>query len=106
MGIVDTPFFIRNGYGYDRGFDDFVWIRGQGDDTSPHERSDCRSTCTSESDRLVARTLTAAEEWLERHHKKTFLLYVDTRDSHEPWDAPEHYTFLHFPGYHGDHLHP
>ena len=27
MGVVDTPFFIRNGFGYDRGFDDFV---GQG----------------------------------------------------------------------------
>src|SRR3712207_136959 len=33
MGIVDTPFYIRNGFGYDRGFDDFVWVRGQGDDT-------------------------------------------------------------------------
>src|SRR2546422_993494 len=32
MGVVDTPFFIREGYGYDRGFDDFIWIRGQGDD--------------------------------------------------------------------------
>ncbi|MDP9479479.1 MAG: sulfatase-like hydrolase/transferase [Actinomycetota bacterium] len=40
MGIVDTPFFVRNGFGYDRGFDDFVWIRGQGDDTRPHERHD------------------------------------------------------------------
>ena len=28
MGIGDTPFLIRNGYGYDRGFDDFIWIRG------------------------------------------------------------------------------
>src|SRR5918995_253722 len=37
MGVVDTPFFIRNGFGYDRGFDDFVWVRGQGDDTRPHE---------------------------------------------------------------------
>jgi arylsulfatase A-like enzyme len=25
MGVVDTPFFIRNGFGYDRGFNDFVW---------------------------------------------------------------------------------
>ena len=24
MGVVDTPFFIRNGFGYDRGFDDFI----------------------------------------------------------------------------------
>jgi arylsulfatase A-like enzyme len=42
MGIVDTPFFIRNGFGYDRGFDDFIWVRGQGDDTRPQERADAR----------------------------------------------------------------
>ena len=24
MGVGDTPFLIRNGYGYDRGFDDFI----------------------------------------------------------------------------------
>ncbi|WP_166179866.1 sulfatase-like hydrolase/transferase [Rubrobacter tropicus] len=35
MGVVDTPFYIRNGFGYDRGFDDFIWVRGQGDDTRP-----------------------------------------------------------------------
>src|SRR3712207_9120863 len=92
MGIVDTPFFIRNGYGYDRGFDDFVWIRGQGDDTRPHERSDCRSTWTSESDRLVARTLTVAEEWLEKHYKENLFPFGDTWDPHETWDAPEDYT--------------
>ncbi len=29
MGIGDNPFLIRNGYGCDRGFHDFIWIRGQ-----------------------------------------------------------------------------
>jgi len=106
MGIVDTPFFIRNGYGYDRGFDDFVWIRGQGDDTRPHERSDYRATWRSESDRLVARTITAAEEWLERHYKEDFFLYVDTWDPHEPWDAPEYYTSLYLPDHAGRQLYP
>src|SRR5919202_5975851 len=66
MGVVDTPFFIRNGFGYDRGFDDFIWVRGQGDDTRPHERSDARSTWRSEEDRMVARTVTQAERWLEK----------------------------------------
>jgi len=106
MGVVDTPFFIRRGYGYDRGFDDFIWIRGQGDDTPPEERSDCRSTWTSESDRLVARTVTAAEQWLERHYKEQFFLYVDTWDPHEPWDAPDYYTALYRPGYEGRQLYP
>ena len=106
MGIVDTPFFIRNGYSYDRGFDDFIWIRGQGDDTRPHERSDYRATWTCEADRLVARTVSAAENWLERHYKEEFFLYVDTWDPHEPWDAPAYYTALYQPDYDGRQIYP
>src|SRR5215218_3653590 len=106
VGVVDTPFFVRSGYGYDRGFDDFVWVRGQGDDTRPQERSDYRATWRSESDRLVARTVTEAEHWLERHYKEQFFLYVDTWDPHEPWDAPEYYTNMYRPGYEGRQLYP
>jgi arylsulfatase A-like enzyme len=106
MGVVDTPFFIRGGYGYDRGFDDFIWIRGQGDDTRPHEREDARLTWVSEADRLVARTMSAAECWLERHYKEPFFLYVDTWDPHEPWDAPDYYTELYLPGYDGRRFYP
>src|SRR4028118_1331656 len=129
MGVVDTPFFIRNGFGYDRGFDDFVWVRGQGDDTRPHERAeagptrggqagrggggtgpreraDARSTWRSEEDRMVARTITEAERWLERHYDEQFFLYVDTWDPHEPWDAPEYYTAKYRPGYGGRQIYP
>jgi arylsulfatase A-like enzyme len=106
MGVVDTPFFIRNGYAYDRGFDDFIWIRGQGDDTRPQERTDARLTWTAEADRLVARTMTAAESWLERHYKEPFFLYVDTWDPHEPWDAPDYYAALYKPDYDGRHIYP
>ncbi len=106
MGVVDTPFFIRGGYGYDRGFDDFIWVRGQGDDTRPEERADARLTWRSEADRLVARTMTAAESWLERHYKEPFFLYVDTWDPHEPWDAPDYYTALYRPDYDGRQLYP
>ena len=106
MGIVDTPFYIRDGYGYDRGFNDFIWVRGQGDDTRPAERLDARSTWVSEADRLVARTMSAAEQWLERHYKEQFFLYVDTWDPHEPWDAPEYYTAWYKPDYDGRTLYP
>src|SRR5215211_3034967 len=106
MGVVDTPFFIRNGFGYDRGFDDFIWVRGQGDDTRPHERADARSTWRSEEDRMVARTVTQAERWLERHHEEQFFLYVDTWDPHEPWDAPEYYTKKYREGYDGEQIYP
>jgi arylsulfatase A-like enzyme len=106
MGIVDTPFYIRNGFGYDRGFDDFVWVRGQGDDTRPHERVDTRGMWRSEEDRMVARTMTEAERWLERHHDERFFLYVDTWDPHEPWDAPDYYTARYREGYAGEQLYP
>ena len=108
MGVVDTPYFVRGGFGYDRGFDDFIWVRGQGDDTRPSERSDYRLTWREESDRLVAKTVTEAEKWLERHHKdeEPFFLYVDTWDPHEPWDAPEYYTEKYRPGYEGRQLYP
>src|SRR5688500_11539071 len=92
VGVVDTPFFIRNGFGYDRGFDDFIWVRGKGDDTRPHERADARLTWRSEEDRMVARTLTQAERWLERHNEEQFFLYIDTWDPHEPRDAPDDHT--------------
>jgi arylsulfatase A-like enzyme len=106
MGVVDTPFFIRDGYGYDRGFDDFIWIRGQGDDTRPHERADARALWRSEADRLVARTMTAADNWLERHHQEPFFLYVDTWDPHEPWDPPDYYSRLYRPDFKGPALYP
>jgi arylsulfatase A-like enzyme len=106
MGVVDTPFFIRNGFGYDRGFDDFVWVRGQGDDTRPHERADAREMWRSEEDRMVARTMTEAERWLERHYDEQFFLYVDTWDPHEPWDAPEYYTARYREGYAGEQIYP
>ena len=38
MAIVDTPFYVRNGFGYDRGFQDFLWLRGQGDARRMEER--------------------------------------------------------------------
>jgi arylsulfatase A-like enzyme len=106
MGVVDTPFFVRNGFGYDRGFDDFLWVRGQGDDTRPHERTDARSVWRSEEDRMVARTMTEAERWLERHHDEPFFLYVDTWDPHEPWDAPDYYTAKYREGYAGEQIYP
>lgn len=106
MGVVDTPFFIRDGYGYDRGFDDFIWVRGQGDDTRPEERADARALWRTERDRLVARTMTAAESWLERHHDKPFFLYVDTWDPHEPWDPPDYYVKLYRPDFKGPALYP
>lgn len=101
MGVVDTPFYIRDAFGYDRGFQDFIWIRGQGDGRRPEERADGRVTWRQESDRWVAKTVVAAEEWLERHYREQFFLLVDVWDPHEPWNAPDYYTHLYAPDYDG-----
>jgi arylsulfatase A-like enzyme len=106
MAVVDTPFFVRNGFGFDRGFDDFEWIRGQGDDLRPAERQDARATWKSEADRFAPRTMATAEAWLERHYEEPFFLYVDTWDPHEPWDAPLYYTRLYAPDYAGQDVYP
>ena len=55
---------------------------------------------------MVARTMTEAERWLERHHDEQFFLYVDTWDPHEPWDAPDYYTAKYREGYAGEQLYP
>jgi arylsulfatase A-like enzyme len=81
-------------------------VRGQGDDTRPHERADARSIWRSEEDRMVARTMTEAERWLERHYDERFFLYVDTWDPHEPWDAPPYYTASYREGYAGEQIYP
>jgi arylsulfatase A-like enzyme len=98
MGIVDTPFYVRKGYGYDRGFADFIWIRGQ---HAGPERRDATYPWRYEEDCFAPATLAAAERWLERHYKEKFFLLVDTWDPHEPWDPPPYYVELYQPDYNG-----
>lgn len=98
VAVVDTPFYVRNGYGYDRGFADFIWVRGQ---RSGSEHDDVTTTWRCEADRFGPSTLSAAEEWLERHYKEKFFLLVDTWDPHEPWDAPDYYVEMYQPEYDG-----
>ena len=98
MAIVDTPFYIRNGYGYDRGFQDFIWIRGQ---REGWERESVTRNWRYEGDRFAPMTLGAAERWLEQHHREKFFLLVDTWDPHEPWDPPDHYVQLYLKDHDG-----
>ncbi len=103
FGIADTPFFLRNGYGYDRGFQDFQWIRGQ---RSGPEHDDVVMRRKSEQDYFAPMTLNGAAEWLERHHREKFFLYVDTWDPHEPWDPPHYYVRPYYPPYAGEQIAP
>ena len=106
---VDTPYYLRDGMNYDRGFQSFFMNRGQ--DTlwslipEPgyhHEALDVRAAWRTEADRNAPKTFMSAIQWLERHYKEDFFLYVDTWDPHEPWDAPSYYTELYLPDYDGE----
>ena len=106
---VDTPYYLRDGMNYDRGFQTFFMNTGQ--DTlwslipEPgyhNEALDIRDRWHYESDRNVPKTFMTAMQWLERHYKEDFFLYVDTWDPHEPWDAPSYYTEIYMPEYDGE----
>ena len=106
---IDTPYYIRDGMNYDRGFQSFFFNRGQ--DTmwslTPqpgyhNEALDVRAAWNNESDRNAPKTFMTAIQWLEHHYKEDFFLYVDTWDPHEPWDAPPYYTEQYWPGYDGE----
>ncbi len=97
--MVDTPFYLRGGMNYDRGFQTFVAFPGQ---VGLQESFDVRDAWRFEADRNVARTVTGAMQWLQQHYKEDFFLYVDTWDPHEPWDAPSYYTELYMPHYDGE----
>ena len=110
--VVDTPFYWRHGFNYDRGFQTFFTVQGQ--EGSPtrvqgighHESRDTVAWWRKESDRNVAQTMTRAGDWLERHYKEQFFLYIDTWDPHEPWDAPPYYTELYMDDYDGEVVQP
>ena len=102
--MVDTPFYLRGGMNYDKGFQTFSMYTGQEGSVTRlieahhHESRDAREAWRFEADRNVAQTVTRAMEWLQRHYKEDFFLYVDTWDPHEPWDAPSYYTEMYMPG--------
>ncbi len=110
--VVDTPFYIRDGMNYDRGFKTFFMNPGQEGSGAKrlkdgrHESQDIRAAWRCEADYNAPRTFTRAMQWLERHYKENFVLYIDAWDPHEPWDAPPYYTERYWPGYDGEIIEP
>jgi arylsulfatase A-like enzyme len=120
MMVADTPHILKDGYNFDRGFDGWVWIRGQENDryrTSPanvkipcsewklrnvettiqHIRNNYGRRC--EEDWIPSKTALEASRWLEENCERRFFLYVDFFDPHEPWDPPRWYIDMYDPGY-------
>jgi arylsulfatase A-like enzyme len=111
--VVDTPFFLRQNLGqhfigegmnYDQGFKTFIEIPGQW--SLYYSYGGEGRAWRHESEHFAPRTFTAAGEWLEKHYKEDFFLYIDTWDPHEPYDAPDYYTKLYYPEYDGEIIDP
>ncbi len=105
MCVTDVPFLMRSGFGYDRGFSDYVWVRGQPDRLHPDSSEDVVRLRRVEGDHCAPTTMRLAAEWLERQasveQSSPFFLVADTWDPHEPWDAPEYYVRKFMPGFQG-----
>ena len=112
--VVDTPFYIRNGMNYDIGFRHFTEIPGQmnqqwivdpdtGKGSVVHTiyGGDVKADWRYEADYISPQTFQKAMNWLDRHYKENFFLYVDTWDPHEPWEPPQHYRDMYWPGHDG-----
>ncbi len=110
--VVDTPFYTRGGMNYDRGFQTFFTVLGQEGSVTRvaqignHESRDFVADWREEADRCAPQTMIRAGQWLEKHYKERFFLYIDTWDPHEPWDAPTYYTELYMPDYDGEVVQP
>jgi arylsulfatase A-like enzyme len=103
--VVDTPFFIRNGYGQDRGFKEFIYVRGQLAGTQ-REYLHLQRPFSEERGYCAAKTFKEASDWLQCHYQEKFFLYVDTWDPHEPWDPPAYYVTPYLPDYNGEVVSP
>lgn len=97
LAVVDTPYFDRRGYNYDRGFYEFVRVPGQG----LEERGRRAELRRYEEDCCACATMIEAARILEYYRKERFFLYVDMWDPHEPWNPPAWYVERYLPDYDG-----
>jgi len=127
--ISDVYHQFKPGKNFHRGFHSWQWIRGQEDDwlvptpkadidvshyVSPRTPLDSpkrqmvaqylhnRAWWKGEEDHYAAQVMRAAGDWLRNYgHKKPFMLWVESFDPHEPWDAPAELVNRYYPDYEG-----
>jgi arylsulfatase A-like enzyme len=121
--ITDTYHHFKPSKNFHRGFQEWIWIRGQegdryrtgltvpAEDVASHiparlkdqartERFVQKYLCNSsfrksEEDYYTAQVFREASRWLwENQDAEHFFLVVDSFDPHEPWDPPVHYRRL------------
>lgn len=125
--ICDAYHCFKPSMNFHRGFNQFMWIRGQEADSFrrllPREevadvvlpwmkgthveyilRQHMANTADrkGEEDHFGPKVFLTASQWLEENkNNQPFFLVVDSFDPHEPWDAPEEYWRKYDPEYSG-----
>ena len=124
--IADTYHYFKPGMNFHQGFHSWQWVRGQESDAwrcGPANAVDPKKHMPahlwnpaydqrmrqyllntldrkSEADYFCARTLRAGLDWLERNRDaRRTMLWLDTFDPHEPWDAPPRFQRLYYDNY-------
>jgi len=132
--IWDTPMLAVHNYDYTRGFAAWDFVHSQKGDpwisdpripirlpAEPHKIRSIGSGATGgligymrnharrlyEREFCVGRTFSTAMDWLETNYThKSFFLYIDMWDPHEPFDCPWYdYQLYSDPDYQGDQMH-
>ncbi|MCS6861854.1 MAG: sulfatase-like hydrolase/transferase [Abditibacteriales bacterium] len=130
--ISDLYHMMKPGKNFHRGFQSWQWIRGQETDPLVPTRADDldlsrylrpetppdapvrrmtaqylnnRAWWKSEADHYAAQVMRAAADWMKNYgHKKPWMLWVESFDPHEPWDAPAEFVDKYCPHYDGREL--
>jgi len=124
--VTDCYHQFKPSKNFHRGFDEWIWIRGQEHDryksgpALPEERVLRHLNATYEKDPVMqefirkylannayrvserdyypARVFTEASRWIwDNQDAAKYFLVVDSFDPHEPWDPPEYYRRLYDP---------
>jgi arylsulfatase A-like enzyme len=123
--ISDVYHQMKPGKNFHRGFHSWQWIRGQEDDSLvPTPRCDMdvshyvlpntppdapmrqmvaqylhnRAGWKGDADHYAAQVMRAAADWIRNYgHKKPWMLWVESFDPHEPWDAPAEFVTRYSP---------
>jgi arylsulfatase A-like enzyme len=84
--VVDTPFYVRSGVGYDAVSSFFIEIQRQshhaGTGTGQEHAYDGGVPWRFESDRFASQTMINAIQWLQYHYKELLFLYIDSRENY------------------------
>ena len=124
---IDCPHMVKQGNYYERGFKSWRWVRGhENDNLAPrslvekmplpgnpkkyrqppwpvqqHQANMLVRGRDRDEDYMMATVARHAVEDLKHMQDSQFFMWVDMFDPHEPFDPPQHYFDLYYPGYEG-----